>query len=1072
MLANYSFLTIILLFSQHCLSAECIHIAQLISLEGKVEKRSDGDTQWQQAALNDKICTGDALRTLLNSRAAVRLTNDTLVRLDHSSALTFTQIGKSMPSLLDLLRGALHFISRTTEHVHINTPYVNASIDGTEFIVRIENETTEVTVLEGVVVASNRIGSIKLDANQAARGTAYEKPVRFALANPFDAVSWALYYPPLPEEPSKADTLAQTAIKAIVQNQIDKAVDLAKRALAEDSQSSAAYMAQSYVSQAMFDIPTALENSKKAAELAPQSALTQARLAENWLMIGDSSAARKIAANAVSLDAGSSLAHTVLGFASLRDIDLTAAKKAFEEAIRLDSASPLPRLGLGLLQIRKGKLEEGRKEIETAVLLNPSNALLRAYLGKAYSEEKRNALAYDQLGMAKFLDKNDPTAWFYDSILLQSDNDPVGALLSQKQAIKLNDNRGVYRSRQLLDKDEAARNVALGRIYNDLNFEQQARDQATDSLALNPANHSAHRLLADSYSGLTNLDAARQSELLQSKLIQPLNLDPLQPQLSNSNLGLLDGNGPGELSYSEYNPLFTRNGLAFQLDTSIAEEETWSNDAILAGLYSRFAFSFGQYHTETEGLRENADYEQDLYNIFAQYAISDKTSFQLEVNQDEVVKGDVAQRLIPSLLIDENLRYNTEFTTYRVGAKHAISANTLFLFNTKQTDIDDVLETSTSSGTGLNKKRDIKLNIHDIQILHSSNTYQFLAGINYNQDELFSATTFDFSPRPCLLPYPDCTYQVNFTEKQYRLYGYYFFQPIKTLHMTTALSVVRNKSEIFSDTETHYLPKLGAQWSLSDNSKLHAALFKTDSSAVSASFYQTLEPTHIAGFNQIHDEFRQTDSWNYGLGYIHDLAPTLSSGIRGLYREGETPFEVEDTATFISSTLDVEFDETNTAAWINWSARKYFSLSLEYGYSKLDTATNVSISQYSGISPDGVVELETHRTPITANYYHPSGIIIGLTATYFNQKGVFKSSAITDPPQEAKDSFWLTDLLLSYRLPEKLGLISLGVKNVFNEEFNFEDRNSYDSMSVESSASPSSLSPERLVFGQLSITFR
>ncbi|MEW8647018.1 MAG: FecR domain-containing protein [Candidatus Thiodiazotropha endolucinida] len=1072
MLAKFLFLISILVFSQQLFSTECSHVAQVVSLEGSAEKKRDGQETWQQVVLDDQFCAGDAIRTLHDGRAAVRLTNDTLLRLDRDSALTFTHVGKATPSLLDLLRGAVHFISRTPKSLEVKTPYVNASIEGTEFVVRIRNQATEVTVLEGVVVAANEAGSIDLSANQAARASADQQPVRIEVVKPFEAVAWALYYPPLPEAPGKADTLAQEAIKAIVQNRLEEATELAKQALQQDSQSAAAYMAQSYVNQAMFDIPAALANSKKAAELAPQNALAQARLAEVWLMTGHTRSAREAANQAITINPELSLAHTVLGFASLRDIYLNAAKTAFEKAIALDSAAPLPHLGLGLLEIRQGALESGRERIETSVLLDPNNALLRSYMGKAYYEEKRNSLASQQFAIAKDLDPYDPTAWFYDSILLQSSNRPVEALHAQKRAIELNDSRGVYRSRQLLDKDEAARSASLGRIYNDLNFEQQARLQAIDALAQDPSNHSAHRLLADSYSGLTNLDAARQSELLQSKMTQPLNLDPLQPQLSNSNLGLLDGNGPGDLSYNEYNPLFTRNGLAFQFDASVAEEETWANDAILAGLHDRFAFSVGQYHTETEGFKTNADYEQDIYNIYTQLAISNATSFQIEVSQDEVDKGDVAQRLLPSLLVDSNLRVNTEIMNYRIGVNHAISPQTLVLFNTRNTEIDDTLQTSASDGTGTLRKIDTKLNIHDLQILHDGVSHRFIGGINYNRDNQNSAITFDFSPLPCLLPFPDCTSRVNFTEKQIRLYGYYFYQPSKMLQLTTGLSAARSKSEIFSEEETTILPKLGAQWSVTEKSKIYAAAFRTNSSAITASFYQTLEPTHIAGFNQIYDEFRQTDTWNYGLGFTQELIPSLTAGIRGLYREGETPFELIDINTFTESVIDVEFDESSANAWLNWSPQRYLSFSLEYDFSKLDSATNVSSTEYSGISPDGVVELETHRLPIGVNYYHPSGYIVNVTSTYINQKGVFQASTFDDPPQNAEDRFWITDLLVSYRLPEKYGLISLGVKNVFDEEFDFEDRNSYDSLAVETSASPSSFSSERTVFGQISFSFR
>jgi hypothetical protein len=1071
MLAKFLFIASTLLLSQPLFSAECADVGQLVSLAGNAEKRTHGQDSWQAAGLNDRFCAGDTLRTLHAGRAAVRLANETLVRLDGDSALTFSTVEKQSPSLLELLKGAVHFISRTPKSMEVKTPYVNASIEGTEFVVRIQDNSTEVTVLEGVVVARNEAGSVELSANQASRASAGQQPVRIEVARPFDAVAWALYYPQLPLVPGEADTLAQKAIESIVRNRLEEAAELAKQAIEKDNQSAAAYMAQSYVDQAMFDIPAALSNSQRAAQLAPQNALAQARLAEVWLMTGDTGAAREAATAATSLDPKLSLAHTILGFASLRDVNLDAAMAAFEEAIALDSSAPLPRLGMGLLKIRRGDLQSGREEIETAALLDPSSALLRSYMGKAYYEEKRNELASQQFAMAKELDPNDPTAWFYDSILLQSENRPVEALHAQKHAIELNDNRGVYRSRQLLDKDEASRNVALGRIYNDLNFEQQARYQATDALAQDPGNHSAHRLLADSYAGLTNLDAARKSELLQSKMTQPLNLDPLQPQLSNSNLGLLDGIGPGELSYNEYNPLFTRNGLAFQLDASIAKENTWSNDAIIAGLHNQLAFSLGQFHTETDGFRPNADYDQDLYNLFAQLDVSDNTSLQIEISQDEVNKGDVSQRLLPDLLNNESLRAETDTTNYRLGFKHAISPQTQILFSTIKIDDEATLFTSTAN-VDTQRTNDSNINIHDLQLLHNGEKHRFIAGISFNQDEFDSISKFDFSPNPCLLPFPDCLQRSKFTEKQSRVYGYYFYQPLVNIDLTAAISAVRDKSEIFSSEETYYLPKLGAKWSLSEKTNISVATFRSNSSAVAASFYQTLEPTQIAGFNQIHDEFRQTDAWNYGLSINHQFLPALTVGFHGLRRSGETPFELLDTSTFSSSVIDVEFDETIADIWFNWSSNKLWSLNLEYNYSDLESATNVSAIEYNGVSPDGVLELKTHRLPITINYYHPSGFMIGATATYINQKGIFQGSAITDTPQDANESFWSTDLVFSYRLPDKYGLVSLGVKNVFDKEFNFEDRDSYDSLSVEASASPSSLIPERVIFGQVSITFR
>ncbi len=117
-----------------------------------------------------------------------------------------------------------------------------------------------------------------------------------------------------------------------------------------------------------------------------------------------------------------------------------------------------------------------------------------------------------------------------------------------QRSIELNDNRAVYRSRFLLDQDEAARSASLARIYDDLGFQQRALVEGWISVNADPASDSAHRFLADAYSVLPRHDTARVSELLQSQLLQPINVLPIQPQLGLSNSFILaraGTRGPG-----------------------------------------------------------------------------------------------------------------------------------------------------------------------------------------------------------------------------------------------------------------------------------------------------------------------------------------------------------------------------------------------------------------------------------------------------------------------------------------------------------------------------------------------
>ena len=283
----------------------------------------------------------------------------------------------------------------------------------------------------------------------------------------------------------------------------------------------------------------------------------------------------------------------MLGFAYLTQVKTKQAKDAFEKAIALDQADPLPRLGLGLAKIREGNLDEGGRDIEIAASLDPNNSLVRSYLGKTYYEEKRTALDEREYAVAKELDPKDPTPWFYDAIAKQTTNRPVEALHDLQKAIELNDNRAVYRSRLLLDADLAARSASLGRIYSDLGFQQLALVEGWKSVNTDPSNFSAHRFLADSYSVLPRHEIARVSELLQSQLLQPINITPIQPRLAESNLFLISAGGPGALSFNEFNPLFNRNGVAVQASGLVGENNTYAGEGVVSGIYKKASFSVG-----------------------------------------------------------------------------------------------------------------------------------------------------------------------------------------------------------------------------------------------------------------------------------------------------------------------------------------------------------------------------------------------------------------------------------------------------------------------------------------------
>ena len=137
-------------------------IAQMVSVQGNVEVRRAGQTQWQPARLNDLYCAGDRIQVGERSRADVALANQPILRVDQNSTITLGEIKEQRTALVELLRGALYFFSRRPRNLEIQTPFVNAGVEGTEGLVLVETTRTLISIFEGTVLASNQIGMLTL----------------------------------------------------------------------------------------------------------------------------------------------------------------------------------------------------------------------------------------------------------------------------------------------------------------------------------------------------------------------------------------------------------------------------------------------------------------------------------------------------------------------------------------------------------------------------------------------------------------------------------------------------------------------------------------------------------------------------------------------------------------------------------------------------------------------------------------------------------------------------------------------------------------------------------------------
>lgn len=1058
-----------------------------VSVQGIVESLRVGESHWRPVQLGDTFCPGDRIRLLENSRADIVLSNEAVMRLNENSSMTLEAPREPRTALIDLIKGAAHFFSRQPRSLEIKTPYTIAGVRGTEFLIRIDDGATFLSVFDGSVLTQSTAGELELTSGQSAAAQAGKAPVLQFVARPRDAVKWALYYPrvvyrvgaasavsqeqreasryleraaemlevgqvdkarvdigrALQLYPNFSEAYALQSIIAVVQNDRKKALELADRAVSTDPGTAAGLIARSYAQQANFDLSGARKSLEEAVRRHPHDALAWARLAEVRSMFGNLGGSMDAAQKAASLDPNLALTQTILGFAYLTNVKLAPAKQAFEQAIQLDQAAPLPRLGMGLARIREGNLQEGGREIEIAASLDPNNSLIRSYLGKTYYEEKRTPVAEREYGIAKELDPQDPTPWFYDAIAKQTTNRPVEALHNYQKSIELNDNRAVYRSRLLLDADLAARQSAVARIYNDLNFQRRALVEGWKSLNTDPSNYSAHRFLADSYAALPRHEIARVSELLQSQLLQPTNITPLQPVLEESNLFLISSQGPASLSYNTFNPLFVRNQAVLQADGLIGENSTYAGEGIVSGIYNKFSFSSGYTRFETDGWRENADQRENIANIFAQYELNHKTSIQAEYRHQDAETGDLLLRFFPED-VSWGLRNNEERDTYRFGIRHGFSPNSVLLGSFMYQDASLHVRDEQSSVPWIKDariRRPEDAFSGEGQHLFRSQYVDLVSGVGYFDisGEIDTTVLTIFPP-----PLDRVVNQLSTDLRHTNLYAYSHLKPLDGLTFTLGASgdLTEGASPDVAG-KNEFNPKFGVMWTPFANTLLRAAAFRVLKRTLITD--QTLEPTQVAGFNQFYDDFNGTEAWKYGAAVDQKFADSIYGGVEFSCRDLETSL-----ASASGGADQFDWREYLARVYLYWTPHKWIALRTAYEFERFERDKGFT---------DGIKNMDSQRVPLGLSFFHPSGLGASLQLTYYNQFGNFERELGFF--QSGRDDFWLVDTAINYRLPKRYGFITLGVNNLFDQDFNY----------YETDLKNPTIQPDRVVFGRITLAF-
>jgi Flp pilus assembly protein TadD len=824
-------------------------------------------------------------------------------------------------------------------------------------------------------------------------------------------------------DPASARAPALRAIINVARNQAQQAAQAAEAAVALAPTNPAARVAQSYALQAGLRLEEA-----RAALLAaapPDDPLVLARLAEVEFYLGNIAAARTAAERAIAAAPSLSRPRSILGFADLAQYFFAAAEQAFRGAAALDQGDPLPRIGLGLTAIRLGDLSAGTREIEIAVALDPASSVLRSYLGKAYAAGWDYDAALRQWRLAKQSDANDPTPWLYQALAQRWLNRPGDALIDLQKSIELNDNRAVYRSRLLLDQDLATRSADLAGIYRDLGFDQAAVVQGYKSVNADPANSSAHRFLSESFFGLPRYETASDSELLQSLLLQPLDVRPPSPRLARQVIGVLPLFEPDRIGYNEFSPLFASDGLGLLADGFVGNFGTIGGTLLANGLYRNLSGSVGQFYSRTDGIHANGDLRSRITDIIFQPALSDQASLLGEFRYSNFDAGDFQNRFnIANFSPIERQTANDR--EYRVGG-HFNAAPGVTLVGVWTRENVDFLQ---DFGPSFAAHQQVFTDAGEAAAYLTGDWFNIIAGGSVLSGSIGLGLTPFGPPSPIPLQADDQS-----------AWLYDNLAPVTGLRLTLGGAFDRLResvNQIKTFDFTVFNPKLGISWDVRPGTTLRAAWFETlkrplvgDYSSRSG---QTIEPTQIAGFNQFFNDPPGAQARRWGVGIDQKFtdpffaSDTLLVGAEWSQSQLTFPTVVN---VLLPQVIEAGWKERYGRAYLSWLPVERLAINAAVDYEALNRSELAA-----GI--DNFLKVQLLRAPVELRYFHPNGLFGLIRTTIVREQGQF-FDVTSGEVKPGKGTFATLDLGIGWRFPGRPFIATFEAANVLDSHFHFQD---------------------------------
>ena len=843
------------------------------------------------------------------------------------------------------------------------------------------------------------------------------------------------------------------------------------------------FLARSYYEQSHavpgVSLERALALAKRATELDPQFGFAWERVAELEFSFGRTDRALDALNTSLSLAPRNAQALALKGFLLAAQNRTRAAIVWFDRALAVDSSLGNAWLGRGLCRIRIRDFAGGREDLLVAAAIEPQRAELRSYLGKAYADSYEFHRAAAEFQRAKQLDPNDPTAWLYSALMNQERNRINDAIRDLEKSQELNDNRSVYRSQMLLDKDKAVRSANLATMYQDAGMFDVSVNEASRAVSYDYGNYSAHLFLADSYEYLSDpneinlrYETPAESEYLVANLLAPVGAGVLSSTISQG----------------DYSRLFQEDGPGVISDTEYLSRGAWTESGAQYGTYGDFSYDFEAFYHSDPGQWINNDVQARQLSLTVKQQLTPKDTIYFNINQFKSEFGDLLQYFNPNAQVNPNVRFQEKQNpNIAVGYNHdwAPGVHTLFLgarlndtasfTNAFAPTFLAVYVPSLVSVREMTMAQNFmnRLNIYsgELQQIFEGPAHTTIIGTRLQYGD-FETSNLQDMPNPFFPTFftsPPADQNIDSDFRRFNGYAYHQWQIIDPLLIIGGITYDHiSFPEVFGTgpisgtekDEQQFSPKAGFIFTPWDGTTARFAYTRSIAGASIDQSYQ-IEPSQVAGFIQNYrsvipesivgatpgarfstydlslEQKFHTGTYLTLSGEILDSKDDQINGLFAFYPASGPSFPTTTDA-------DLDYQEETLQFTANQLLGRDWSLGAKYRVSR--AVLNQDFPSLSdplltfNFEPQQQIKGTLNVVDLTAIYNHPSGFFVEGEALWYGQD----NAGFT--PAEPGDEFWQFNAFAGYRLPGRNLEASIGLLNIGDQGYHLNPLNIYNEL--------------------------